>query len=248
MYRIDNASAAATLPAPTSPGPNPNGYFVQRDPLYGIPGTVVDAEWANAVQEEICHVIEDADAGNTPLSKSSRTQLKAAIASMIAAAGVGAPTGAVTMFAGSSLPAGGWLWCNGQAVSRTTYATLFALIGTTYGAGDGSTTFNLPDLRQRFPLGTGTMGGTSDPGRVTSASVGGSNANTLGGTGGEQTHTLTASEMDHNHALSANSTLADPGSLSYRLTSTTTGGVQNVTATAHNNMPPFIVMNFIIKA
>ena len=63
-----------------------------------------------------------------------------------------APSGQIAFFAGSSAPAG-WLKANGAAVSRTTYAALFAAIGTTYGAGDGSTTFNLPDLRGEFMRG-----------------------------------------------------------------------------------------------
>ena len=62
------------------------------------------------------------------------------------------PSGAVLYFAGQSAPAG-WLKANGAAVSRTAYAALFAAIGTTYGAGDGSTTFNLPDLRGEFMRG-----------------------------------------------------------------------------------------------
>lgn len=65
------------------------------------------------------------------------------------------PVGAVMPFGGASAPAD-HLLCQGQAVSRTTYADLFAVIGTTYGAGDGATTFNLPDLRERVPIGRGT--------------------------------------------------------------------------------------------
>lgn len=65
------------------------------------------------------------------------------------------PTGMVTPFAGASAPTD-WLMCDGSAVSRTTYADLFALVSTMYGAGDGSTTFNVPDLRSRMPLGVGT--------------------------------------------------------------------------------------------
>lgn len=64
------------------------------------------------------------------------------------------PVGLVSPFAGSSAPAG-WLMCDGGAVSRTTYSVLFALINTTYGAGDGSTTFNLPDLKSRSIIGVG---------------------------------------------------------------------------------------------
>ena len=62
------------------------------------------------------------------------------------------PTGSIIPFAGKTAPEG-WLFCQGQAVSRTTYAQLFAVIGTTYGSGDGSTTFNVPDLRGRVAVG-----------------------------------------------------------------------------------------------
>src|SRR5690606_8069533 len=92
------------------------------------------------------------------------------------------PTGAVIPFAGTSAPAG-WLFCHGQEVSRTTFARLFAVIGTTYGAGNGSTTFNLPDLRQRFPLGKAASGTGS----------------TLGETGGRIDHTHNV--PPHQHGL-----------------------------------------------
>ena len=75
------------------------------------------------------------------------------------------PPGVGLDFFGSSLPAG-WLWADGSAVSRTTYADLFAAIGTAFGAGDGSTTFNLPDKRDRTSVGKGNMGGT-DAARMT---------------------------------------------------------------------------------
>lgn len=65
------------------------------------------------------------------------------------------PTATILPYGGSTIPSG-YLVCNGAAVSRTTYAGLFAKIGTTYGAGDGSTTFNLPDMRDRYPIGVGT--------------------------------------------------------------------------------------------
>ena len=67
------------------------------------------------------------------------------------------PAGAVMPYAGSSAPTG-WLLADGSAVSRTTFTALFTAIGTTYGAGDGSTSFNLPDLRSKFPVGAGTAG------------------------------------------------------------------------------------------
>jgi microcystin-dependent protein len=95
-----------------------------------------------------------------------------------------APVGAFYPFAGTVLPAG-YLWCDGAAVSRTTYADLFAAIGTSYGSGNGSTTFNVPDLGGRVPVGYDS---------------GDSDFNANGKTGGAKTHTLTVSEMpSHNH-------------------------------------------------
>lgn len=73
-------------------------------------------------------------------------------------------SGIVLPFAGATAPTG-WLLCQGQAVSRTTYAALFAVIGATYGAGDGTTTFNVPDMRGEFPRGL-DAGRNVDPGRT----------------------------------------------------------------------------------
>ena len=70
------------------------------------------------------------------------------------------PAGAIMPFGGSSAPFG-WLLCDGAAVSRTDYADLFAVIGTSYGTGDGSTTFNVPDLQECVPVGAGQSGRTS---------------------------------------------------------------------------------------
>lgn len=81
-----------------------------------------------------------------------------------------APPGTVAAFAGSNAPAG-WLKCAGQAVSRATYGALFAYIGTTYGAGDGSTTFNVPDMRGEFIRGLDDGRGV-DVGRVIGTSQG----------------------------------------------------------------------------
>ena len=78
--------------------------------------------------------------------------------------GVLMPTGTVIAFAGV-MPPPGWMECDGMAISRTTYAALFAVIGTTYGAGDGQTTFNLPDLRGEFIRGWDHLRGV-DPGRT----------------------------------------------------------------------------------
>ena len=94
----------------------------------------------------------------------------------------------------------GWLLANGDAVSRTTYDSLFSAIGTTYGTGNGSTTFNLPDLRGRLPMGVGTGVGLNASGTgVTSGSA--MTARALGAWFGEETHLLTTTEIaSHTHA------------------------------------------------
>lgn len=74
MYRIDNSTAVTTIPTPGAVGPNPNGYFTDGNPASGIPATVVDDDWLNAVQEEIANAVES---DGTVLSKTNRTQLKA---------------------------------------------------------------------------------------------------------------------------------------------------------------------------
>src|SRR5690606_10883022 len=102
------------------------------------------------------------------------------------ASGAAIPTGAIMPYAGAAEPAG-WLFCDGRAVSRTTYAALFAVIGTTYGAGDGSTTFNLPNLKGRVPVGLDTGQAEFD---------------SLGETGAAKTHTFSVSELpSHTHGV-----------------------------------------------
>jgi|DEB0MinimDraft_4_1074332.scaffolds.fasta_scaffold04862_7 microcystin-dependent protein len=92
----------------------------------------------------------------------------------------GIPTATIVPWSDASVPSG-FLECNGAAVSRTTYADLFAIISTTYGAGDGSTTFNVPDLQDNVPIGKSnnkSIGSTGGANTVTSTgNVGGSTAN-----------------------------------------------------------------------
>lgn len=158
------------------------------------------------------------------------------------------PAGMLAPFAGAAAPSG-WLLCDGSAVSRATFAALFAAVGTAFGAGDGSTTFNLPDARGRALAGRDDMGGTA-AGRLTSGGSGVAGA-TLGAAGGAQTHTLSTAEMPaHTHNTGAtiggrNTSTGGGETIVYAgstYTSTSTGG-----GSAHNNVQPTLVVNYIIK-
>jgi microcystin-dependent protein len=169
------------------------------------------------------------------------TTLTALAATVAALAGT--PTGAMMTYMGSSVPTA-WLECNGALVSRATYAALFAAIGTTYGAGDGSTTFQLPSMARRTAVGRGGVG---------TATL----ANTLGSVGGEETHTLTTAELAaHSHSplnIPIGTTASPSGTtLVYSNYSGPTNPYAGSTGsaggdTAHNNMQPSIVTMFIIK-
>lgn len=150
----------------------------------------------------------------------------------------GVPSGTIIAYGGSTEPTG-WLLCNAQAVSRTTYAALFAVIGETFGAGNGTTTFNVPDLRGRAGIGAGTGGGGGY----------GLTARTLGAFEGCETHTLITAEMPaHTHTIAysaqavANTGGNQPLSAGGTVTTSSTGG-----GGAHNNMPPYLVVNHLIK-
>lgn len=122
------------------------------------------------------------------------------------------PAGMIVPFASATLPASGWLFCLGQAVSRTTYSGLFSVISTTYGVGDGSTTFNLPDLQGRIPVGKsadvefdalGETGGVK--GVTLSAAQSGTTAHGHGATTAPNGTGITFSDPGHGHGVS------DPG-------------------------------------
>ena len=157
------------------------------------------------------------------------------------------PIGAVSPYAGSSAPSG-WLLCYGQNVSRTTYSALFSAISTTFGSGDGSTTFTLPDLRGRVAAGKDNMGGSSASRLVNMVSGG-----TLGASGGAERHQLSTGEMPaHTHSIATYSTGGGGGQViqggwAYNnfgtWTSSSTGGDGY-----HTNTQPTIVLNYIIFA
>lgn len=166
-----------------------------------------------------------------------------------AATSVLMPIGVIMPYAGASAPTG-YLFCDGDAVSRATYSDLFGIIGVTYGAGDGSTTFALPDLRGRVIAGQDDMGGSS-ANTLTNAQ-----ADQLGGTLGNETHTLTTTELPaHTHGgltdIDPNGgdggSANDPG-IDY-VTSNGAGTVSGSTGGggAHNNVQPTFILNYIIK-
>lgn len=176
------------------------------------------------------------------------------------------PVGTGMDYWGSGSAPSGWLFCFGQAVSRTTYARLFAVLGTTYGVGDGSTTFNLPDKRGRVTAGKDDMGGSS-ANRLTDQS-GGLDGDVLGATGGAETHTLTEAQLAaHRHllvaetnttsSLSATDFVSERGDYGggndYILSGLgsvepTVGRSSSVGGGgAHNNVQPTIIANYIIK-
>lgn len=136
----------------------PGNLFTDGNPIGGIPATEVEQTWLNNVQEEIAHVVE---AAGLTLDGMDTYQLLAAINLLAAPVGT---TGKLNICAYST-PGSNELECNGALVSRTTFADLFAQIGTTFGAGDGSTTFQLPETRGEFLRGWDHGRGV-DTGRV----------------------------------------------------------------------------------
>lgn len=153
-------------------------------------------------------------------------------------------------FAGGTIPAG-WLECAGQAISRSTYAALFLAIGTTHGAGDGSTTFNVPDARGRVVFGKDNMNGSA-ANRLTSG-AGGVNGAALGAVGGSETVTLTEAQMpSHTHsqryysgATGTSTPTSNVNGLSLATATASTLGTGS--SSAHQNIPPALVANKIIK-
>ena len=161
------------------------------------------------------------------------------------------PSGSITMFGGALAPLG-YLLCDGSAVSRTLFADLFTAIGTTYGVGNGTTTFNVPDLRGRAPIGAGAGVGLTP--------------HALAATGGAETVTLDATMMpSHTHGTNApggqgnlglvladgtnTATAVDASAgelkiwdLPHALTISNTGG-----GLPHANMQPWLALSFIIQ-
>jgi len=172
------------------------------------------------------------------------------------AAGVIWPVGIIAPFSGTVAPTN-WDFADGGALSRTDYAALFAVIGETYGSGDGTTTFNKPDLRGRTAFGKDDMGGTAAD-RVTSA-VSGIDGATLGAAGGDeamQEHDHTLTDPGHDHPMTGSVGVDVAGEATCLITNSTgnttgsaTTGITMATAGAGDsqNMPPALILNYIIR-
>lgn len=199
------------------------------------------AALTDTLLERINAVKSTAD-GNAVKVKEHTTALQAASAAL-------APIGAVVPFWGLQEPAG-WLLCKGQAVSRATYKELFAVIGVRSGAGDGSTTFNVPDLRGRVVYGVGDSG---------------SFAQTMGASVGSQQHKLTVDELpSHRHEITKNddptkywSGYGSPqnSGSGWRVVNMDTSAVNDRLVTGYTGggkafdvLPPGVVANYIIRA
>jgi microcystin-dependent protein len=191
---------------------------------------------------------------------------------------VAVAVGTIMAWPTSTVP-NGWLECYGQAISRTTYSALFAAISTVYGVGDGSSTFNLPDMRGRSVFGEDDMGGSSAD-RLTGL-TNGVNGDTLGATGGLESTTIAQANLpvaNLSHSLSVNTTLSngtnvfrgsfnstnidqnEPDSsaiassgVAAETLALASGAVSGTVAlggsgTAMNNLPPVIILKWIILA
>lgn len=200
------------------------------------------------------------DMGGYPIRNVASGTSATDVATRADVASTGVPVGSLLAFAGATAPTG-YLLCDGRVISRTTYAALFAVIGTSYGPGDGSTTFKVPDTRGNAIVGQDNMGGTA-AGRL-------NGANAVGTQLGAQSVTLTENQIPaHTHDVN------DPGHqhgyISYQsvggsglqsgtgspetaprttafsgtgITIQSTGGSQ-----PHTNVQPSLVANYIIKA
>ncbi len=149
----------------------------------------------------------------------------------------GTPIGGIVIWSGAvASPPDGFILCDGTAISRTDFATLFSIVGTTFGNGDGSTTFNIPNLRDKFIVGAGS-------------------SYAVGATGGSNEVTLTIAQIpSHDHPIQIR-TGKDDDNFSFNqgfssdapndggtFDSNNTGGGQS-----HENRPPYVALGYIIR-
>lgn len=180
------------------------------------------------------------------------------------------PIGSMVIWPSQSMPSTKWLLCNGQAVNRVTYASLFARLGTVFGAGDGSTTFNLPNFTDRVPLGAGNSYQiASTPGSATVAlteanvplkehyhgtgrRAGGGNIDDANNDFDFIMRTWTKDGTYHYNSLQGDGSLTGNGDFNNTGNSATTGPIADTVGTnqgtAHTNIQPSLGVYFIVKA
>jgi microcystin-dependent protein len=218
--------------------------------------------------------LDTASSGTTNQVLARNTSVASGIEWQTAAAGFTMPAGIVVPYAGASSPAG-WLFCDGTAVSRTTYAALFSAIGTTYGSGNGSTTFTLPNTGSKFIAGKGSVGWsnalTDTGGSEIAVTVSHthiyphthSGSTTLGE--GAHTHLLdvdhnaaaygssggigiTTSSPDATRTVASNNSAHQHSFSTDNLSSSTVPPPSTAISTTNTaNLPPYLTMNYIIK-
>ena len=224
-----------------------------------VTGTTITSSWANATLSNIADALTQSVSadGQTPITGAINmtghlinnvtdpvSAQDAATKNYVDAIN-SVVTGTINMWPTASAPTG-YLLCQGSAVSRATYAALFAIIGTTFGVGDGTTTFNLPNYTNRMPYGAtvGTTGGSADAVVVS------------------HTHTATVTDPGHSHTVpnspfvnGSGGTYASGSYITYGTptTSTATTGITVTPSTTgvsgtNANLPPYLGINFIIKA
>jgi microcystin-dependent protein len=164
---------------------------------------------------------------------------------------------------GMAVAPNGWLLCNGAAVSRTTYSVVFGVIGIVFGAGDGATTFNVPDLRDLIPIGAGDSYSIADTGGAATVTLDATMIASHTHTHTAHNHNITDPQHTHTSNLRIQGAVLTSGAIgalnnagTAAIGSNTTGiSLQNTTATnqntggglAHNNLPPYLAETFIIK-
>lgn len=158
-------------------------------------------------------------------------------------------SGTIQMYAGATPPSG-YLFCDGAAVSRATYSVLFAILSTTYGAGDTTTTFNVPDLRGRIPIGVGT--GIGGGGTGTGLPASGSALTAVARAGWKGAETVTADLAAHTHTVYGSLVPQGTGTNVRQLTDVGSGDNNELTSSTgaaggHANIQPVMGVNFIIK-